>query len=272
MPQEPLKMFQWNRPLALERLQASQHWLSTLLWETCCEVDRVQLHAEKRDPLRRGEFALFPVDLNPQPAEVPEGEGLLVCSPFECKAEKRSVSREDRDIEVGVLQVDRCKPIEGTDALKDASLRQHPERELENVTSVFWPGGPAGGPWHAGRKRPVQQHRKPWPLERTRTYRPWTEGVGLPLQAAAPCGHSCMAMAHSTGGILTYPWAAPLSRVVRTEEALGLFRAEKGALQDLVTSSCTSGKKGTGGVCFCSACAPRNQSSSLERSGEGGSL
>ncbi len=48
MPQEPLKMFQWNRPLALERLQASQHWLSTLLWETCCEVDRVQLPAEKR--------------------------------------------------------------------------------------------------------------------------------------------------------------------------------------------------------------------------------
>ncbi len=38
--------------------------------------------------------------------------------------------REDRDMEVGVIQVDRCKPIEGTDALKDASLRQHPEREL----------------------------------------------------------------------------------------------------------------------------------------------
>ncbi len=72
MPQEPLKMFQWNRPLALERLQASQHWLSTLLWETGCEIDRVQLHAEKRDPLRRGEFALFPVDLKSQPAEVTE--------------------------------------------------------------------------------------------------------------------------------------------------------------------------------------------------------
>ncbi len=72
MPQEPLKMFQWNRPLALERLQASQHWLSTLLWETCCEVDRVQLHSEKRDPLCRGEFALFPVDLKSQPAEVTE--------------------------------------------------------------------------------------------------------------------------------------------------------------------------------------------------------
>ncbi len=30
MPQEPLKLFQWNRPLALERLQAVQHRLSTL--------------------------------------------------------------------------------------------------------------------------------------------------------------------------------------------------------------------------------------------------
>ncbi len=61
----------------------------------------------------------------------PEGKGLgPVCSPLERKAEKRSVSREDRDMEVGVLQVDCCKPIEGTDALKDASLHQHPEREL----------------------------------------------------------------------------------------------------------------------------------------------
>ncbi len=72
MPQESLKVFQWNRPIALERLQAVQHWLSTLYWEACCEVDRVQLHAEKRDPLRRGEFAIFPVDLKPQPAEVTE--------------------------------------------------------------------------------------------------------------------------------------------------------------------------------------------------------
>ncbi len=79
---------------------------------------------------------------------------------------------------------------------------------------------------------------------------------GLPLQAAAPCGQSCMAMARSTGGTSTYPWAAPPSRVVRTEEALGLFRAEKGAFQDLVTSSCTSGKNGTGGDCRRSACAP----------------
>ncbi len=72
MPQEPLKLFKWNRPLTLERLQAVQHRLSTFCWETWCEVDRVQLHAEKRGPLRRGEFALFPVDPKPQPAEVTE--------------------------------------------------------------------------------------------------------------------------------------------------------------------------------------------------------
>ncbi len=85
------------------------------------------------------------------------------------------------------------------------------------------------------------------------------ERRGLPLQAAAPCGQSCMAIACSPGGISTYPWAAPPLRVVRTEEALGLFWTEKGALQNLVTSSCTSGKKGTGDGCWQSACAPRNQ-------------
>ncbi len=78
-----------------------------------------------------GEFAPFPVDPKPQPAEVPEGEDLvLICSPFERKAEKWSVLRGDRDMKVRVLQVDRCEPIEGTDALKDAFLHQHPEREL----------------------------------------------------------------------------------------------------------------------------------------------
>ncbi len=40
------------------------------------------------------------------------------------------MSREDRDMKVRVLQVDRCEPIERTDALKNASLRRHPEREL----------------------------------------------------------------------------------------------------------------------------------------------
>ncbi len=53
------------------------------------------------------------------------------------------MSREDRDMEVGVLQVDFCKPIERTDALNNASLRQHPERELvkgpvQNVQVQDW--------------------------------------------------------------------------------------------------------------------------------------
>ncbi len=37
-----------------------------------CEVDRVQLHAE-RDPLHKGEFTLFSVDLKAQSAEVLKG-------------------------------------------------------------------------------------------------------------------------------------------------------------------------------------------------------
>ncbi len=42
----------------------------------------------------RDEFALSPVDLKPQPAEVPEGGDLvLIGSPFERKAKKWSVSR-----------------------------------------------------------------------------------------------------------------------------------------------------------------------------------
>ncbi len=40
------------------------------------------------------------------------------------------MSREGRDMEVRVLRVDRCEPIKRKDALKDASLRQHPECEL----------------------------------------------------------------------------------------------------------------------------------------------
>ncbi len=101
-------------------------------------------------------------------------------------------------------------------------------------------------------------------------------GPGRKAWITPPGGGALRAELHSNGaldwGDLHIPLGRPPSRVVRTEEALGLFRAEKGALQDLVTSSCTSGKNGTGGGCRRSACAPRNQSSSLERSGEGGGL
>ncbi len=72
MPQEPLKLFQWCRRPVLECIQAVQHRLSAFLREARCLTDRVQLHTEKRDPLHRGEFALFPVDLKAQLAEVLE--------------------------------------------------------------------------------------------------------------------------------------------------------------------------------------------------------
>ncbi len=70
-----------------------------------------------------------------------------------------------------------------------------------------------------------------------------------------------------------YPKAAPPSRVVRGEEPQGLFRAVKGAFHDLVSSSCTSGKNGTGGGRWNPARPPpRNHSSNLEGSGRGGGI
>ncbi len=45
-------------------------------------------------------------------------------------------------------------------AVPATHLGQHHPRA---TASTPWPGGLAGGPWRAGRNRPVQQHRKPWP-------------------------------------------------------------------------------------------------------------
>ncbi len=97
-----------------------------------CEVDRVQLHAEKRDSLHRVEFALFPVNLKPKSAEVLEGEDLILIwlAPRTRSRETACVEWEARDMKVRILQVDRCKPVGGTDALKYAFLSKHPEREL----------------------------------------------------------------------------------------------------------------------------------------------
>ncbi len=61
--------------------------------------------------------------------------------------------------------------------------------------------------------------------------------------------------------------------MVRGEEPQDLFRAVKGAFHDLVSSSCTSGKNGTGGGRWKPARPPpppRNHSSNLEGSGRGG--
>ncbi len=90
---------------------------------------------------------------------------------------------------------------------------------------------------------------------------------------AAFHGHKCSATALSTWGMPAYPLATPPSRVVRTEEADRRLLAMKGAIHDFVSSSCTSGKKGTGVERGCEPRpAPRNQSSSREGSGLGGLL
>ncbi len=61
----------------------------------------------------------------------------------------------------------------------------------------------------------------------------------------------------------TYPLATPPSRVVRTEEAGERLLAVKGAIHKLVSSSCTSGKKGTG------ATAPRSEKPIVQPRGLG---
>ncbi len=87
---------------------------------------------------------------------------------------------------------------------------------------------------------------------------------------AAFHGHKCTATALSTWGIPAYHLATP---PLRTEEADERLLAVKGAIHDFVSSSCTSGKKGTGVERGCEPRpAPRNQSSSCEGSGLGGLL
>ncbi len=91
--------------------------------------------------------------------------------------------------------------------------------------------------------------------------------LGRFLQVAA------FVSALSTWGMPAYPLAAPPSRVVRTEETDEWLLAVKGAIHDFVSSSCTSGKKGTGAERGCEPRpAPRNQLSSHEGSGLGGLL
>ncbi len=93
------------------------------------------------------------------------------------------------------------------------------------------------------------------------------------LQVAEFRGHRCTAFALSACGMPAYPLATPPSRVVRMEEADERLLAVKGAIHEFVSSSCTSGKKGTGaGRCCEPRPAPRNQSSSREGSGLGGLL
>ncbi len=82
-------------------------------------------------------------------------------------------------------------------AVPATHLGQHHPRA---AVLMPWPGGPAGGPWRAGRKRPVQQHRKPWPLGRTRTYMPWTEGVDYPSRQQRLAGKAAWQWRARLGG------------------------------------------------------------------------
>ncbi len=102
-------------------------------------------------------------------------------------------------------------------------------------------------------------------------------GLGRKTRMVPPSGGVSWAQVHrdrslhlgNGGGHL----ATPPSRVVRTEEADEWLLAVKGAIHELVSSSCTSGKKGTGAGRGCEPRpAPRNQSSSREGSGLGGLL
>ncbi|XP_077077040.1 uncharacterized protein LOC143729596 [Siphateles boraxobius] len=82
-----------------------------------------------------------------------------------------------------------------------------------------------------------------------------------------------MATERSTGGSPVYPRAAASSRGGKADETSERSREDRGVFQDFEISSCTSGKKGIG-VCRGrgSAALPKNQSSSRERSGQGGGL
>ncbi len=75
----------------------------------------------------------------------PEEQDLvLICPSFERKLQEWPVARNDRHMEVRVLQVDRCKPISGTDVPEDAFLREYLEWKLvkgpvQDVQIQDWP-------------------------------------------------------------------------------------------------------------------------------------
>ncbi len=95
-------------------------------------------------------------------------------------------------------------------------------------------------------------------------------GLGRETRTVPPSGGVSWAQVHRDRSL---PLATPPSRVVRTEEADERLLAVKGAIHELVSSSCTSGKKGTGAGRGCEPCpAPRNQSSNREGSGLGSLL
>ncbi len=102
-------------------------------------------------------------------------------------------------------------------------------------------------------------------------------GFGRETRTIPPSGGVSRAQVHRDRslhlGNARVPPGSPPSRVVRTEETDERLLAVKGAIHDFVSSSCTSGKKGTGVGRGCEPRpAPRNQSSNREGSGLGGLL
>ncbi len=94
-------------------------------------------------------------------------------------------------------------------------------------------------------------------------------GFGRETRTVSPSGGVSWAEVHaitlSTWGMPAYPLAAPPSRVVRKEETDEQLLAVKGAIHDFVSSSCTSGKKGTGAERSCETPPSlRNQLSSIQ--------
>ncbi len=105
-----------------------------------------------------------------------------------------------------------------------------------------------------------RERQKLWPRERPKAYRLWSGDADYSSKWWRFGRDRSTATTLST-------W------VVRTEETDEQLLAVKGAIHNVVSSSCISGKKGTGAEHGCEPCpAPRNQSSRCEGLGLGSLL
>ncbi len=119
--------------------------------------------------------------------------------------------------------------------------------------------------WHAGQRLPDLQHFKLCPRVHPSAYRLWMGDVDHSSKWRHFAGTGTPRPLSPPGECPRTPWQPRHRGVVRTEEADEQVLAMKGAIHDFVSSSCTSGKKGTGAERDCEPRpAPRNQSSSRE--------
>ncbi len=119
----------------------------------------------------------------------------------------------------------------------------HPRAGL----SVLWPDGPAVTPWRVGQKPHPHRLYKHCQLGLMNIYRPMRGDTVHPAEWKQLLN------------IVAWPKTAPQKGYLCTPkwlrhqgwwgggESQDLFQAVKGAFHDLVSSSCTSGKNGTGG-------------------------